>query len=193
MGVTILYGFVPLSHKTETPTLTLFAYMHVARRRVYNVSLLTAPVARMGKRHDVGVRVGTSMTLVALGTVSGRPIFGAIHDATAGFKFVGSYAGTQGSLAFPALACLILSASLGFAVMLACAFMITTRVSILWGKVYPRPSSAATSAARPSPSRRIPWTNYQTTALHIGYTNTDTITSCSSRTITDIQCHTPLY
>ena len=59
----------------------------------------------MGKTHDVGVRVGMSMTLVALGAVAWPPISGAINDAIGGFKFVGIYAGMQGFLALPALAC----------------------------------------------------------------------------------------
>ncbi|RPD66586.1 MFS general substrate transporter [Lentinus tigrinus ALCF2SS1-7] len=82
------------------------------------VSLLVGPIVRMGKTHDVGVRVGMSMTLIALGAVAGPPISGAINDATGGFKFVGVYAGS--------------------AVMIACAFMVATRFSILggfWGKV----------------------------------------------------------
>ena len=140
IGVAIVYGYVPLSHETEALTLTPFAFCFWSRSAssgVY-VSLLAAPVVRMGKTHDVGVRVGMSMTLVALGAVAGPPISGAINDATGGFKFVGIYAGTQGCFAFPALACLILSIFSGSAVMLACAFMIATRISILgglWGKV----------------------------------------------------------
>ncbi|TFK91772.1 MFS general substrate transporter [Polyporus arcularius HHB13444] len=93
------------------------AIVYGASSGVY-VSLLAAPIVRMGKTHDVGVRVGMSMTLIAIGAVAGPPISGAINDATGGFKFVGVYAGS--------------------AVMLACAFMVLTRISILgglWGKV----------------------------------------------------------
>ncbi|KAI0807869.1 MFS general substrate transporter [Fomes fomentarius] len=82
------------------------------------VSLLVAPVVRMGDTHDVGVRVGMSMTLIALGSVVGPPISGAINAATGNFKFTGVYAGT--------------------AVMVACGFMFLTRYIILgklWGKV----------------------------------------------------------
>ena len=58
------------------------------------VSLLAAPTVRMGRTEDVGVRVGMSMTLIALGAVAGPPISGAINAATGGFKFTGVYAGT---------------------------------------------------------------------------------------------------
>ncbi|KAL7283742.1 hypothetical protein ACG7TL_003179 [Trametes sanguinea] len=81
------------------------------------VSLLAAPVVRMGNTHDVGVRVGMSMTVVALGAVAGPPISGAINAATGGYKFTGVYAGTT--------------------VMVACCFLLATRYAImgsLWGK-----------------------------------------------------------
>ncbi|KAI9065491.1 MFS general substrate transporter [Trametes sanguinea] len=81
------------------------------------VSLLAAPVVRMGKTHDVGVRVGMSMTVVALGAVAGPPISGAINAATGGYKFTGVYAGTT--------------------VMVACCFLLATRYALmgsLWGK-----------------------------------------------------------
>ncbi|CDO68627.1 hypothetical protein BN946_scf184996.g58 [Trametes cinnabarina] len=57
------------------------------------VSLLAAPVVRMGKTHDVGVRVGMSMTVIALGAVAGPPISGAINAATGGYTLTGVYAG----------------------------------------------------------------------------------------------------
>ena len=60
------------------------------------VCLLAAPIVRMGNTHDVGVRVGMSMTLIALGAVAGPPISGAINAATGGFKFTGIYAGKLG-------------------------------------------------------------------------------------------------
>ncbi|KAI0332536.1 MFS general substrate transporter [Cubamyces sp. BRFM 1775] len=77
------------------------------------VSLLAAPVVRMGNTQDVGVRVGMSMTVVAVGAVAGPPISGAINAATGGFKYTGIYAGTT--------------------VMIACCFLIATRVAILGG------------------------------------------------------------
>ncbi len=100
------------------------------------VSLLAAPIVRMGKTHDVGVRVGMSMTLIAIGAVAGPPISGAINDATGGFKFVGVYAGMHISALKSNMT--VLSVLTGSAVMLACAFMVLTRISILggfWGKV----------------------------------------------------------
>ncbi|KAI0636537.1 MFS general substrate transporter [Trametes polyzona] len=75
------------------------------------VSLLAAPVVRMGKTHDVGVRVGMSMTVVAIGAVAGPPISGAINAATGTYKYTGIYAGS--------------------AVMVACCFLLATRYSIL--------------------------------------------------------------
>ncbi|KAI0672767.1 MFS general substrate transporter [Trametes maxima] len=81
------------------------------------VSLLAAPVVRMGKTQDVGVRVGMSMTVIAIGAVAGPPISGAINAATGTYKYTGIYAGTT--------------------VMVACCFLLATRVSILgsiWGK-----------------------------------------------------------
>ncbi|KAI0823576.1 MFS general substrate transporter [Trametes gibbosa] len=77
------------------------------------VSLLAAPVVRMGQTQDVGVRVGMSMTVIALGAVAGPPISGAITAATGSYKFTGVYAGT--------------------AVMVACCFLLATRVAILGG------------------------------------------------------------
>jgi hypothetical protein len=58
------------------------------------VSLLPAPVMAMGGTHDVGRRVGTVLTVVALGALAGPPISGAINTATGGFKATGYYAGT---------------------------------------------------------------------------------------------------
>lgn len=47
----------------------------------------------MGDTHDVGLRVGMSMTVLAFGAVAGPPISGAINQATGGFEAVGYYAG----------------------------------------------------------------------------------------------------
>ncbi|KAI0707812.1 MFS general substrate transporter [Earliella scabrosa] len=92
------------------------AIVYGASSGVY-ISLLAAPIVRMGKTHDVGVRIGMSSTLLALGAVAGPPISGAINAATGGFKYTGIYAGSV--------------------VMLACAFMTATRFALLggfWGK-----------------------------------------------------------
>ena len=114
--------------------------------RVYNrassgvyVSLLTAPIVRMSKTQEVGVRAGMSMTLVALSAIAGPPISGAINGLTGGFKFTGVYAGAL----FPSnvqvkLRCLPMSLhGTGSAVMLSVGLMIATRYAILgkfWGK-----------------------------------------------------------
>ncbi|CAL1702614.1 unnamed protein product [Somion occarium] len=56
------------------------------------VSLLPAPVMAMGQMHDVGLRIGMSTTILALGILGGPPIAGAINQATGGFKDAGYYA-----------------------------------------------------------------------------------------------------
>ncbi|CAL1705216.1 unnamed protein product [Somion occarium] len=58
------------------------------------VSLLAAPIMAMGEVHDIGVRVGMSMTILAAGALAGPPISGAINQATGGFTAVGYYAGS---------------------------------------------------------------------------------------------------
>lgn len=57
------------------------------------MSLLTAPIVRMGETHDVGNRIGMTLTVLAMGALGGPPISGAINDATGNFKAVGIYAG----------------------------------------------------------------------------------------------------
>lgn len=57
--------------------------------------MLAAPVVRMGRTEDVGLRIGLNFTVIALGAVAGPPISGAINAATGGFKFTGIYAGTR--------------------------------------------------------------------------------------------------
>ena len=57
------------------------------------VSLITAPIVRMSRTQEVGVRAGMSMTLVALGAIAGPPVSGAINGATGGFVFTGVFAG----------------------------------------------------------------------------------------------------
>ncbi|EMD38105.1 hypothetical protein CERSUDRAFT_82329 [Gelatoporia subvermispora B] len=58
------------------------------------VSMLTAPIVRMGETHDVGNRIGMTLTVLAIGALGGPPISGAINDATGNFKAVGIYAGS---------------------------------------------------------------------------------------------------
>ncbi|OSD01326.1 MFS general substrate transporter [Trametes coccinea BRFM310] len=90
----------------------VIAVLYGAASGVY-VSLLPAPTVRMGKTHDVGTRVGMSMTIIALGAVAGPPISGAINDSTGGFKYTGIYAGT--------------------AILVACCFLLATRFALLGG------------------------------------------------------------
>jgi len=81
------------------------------------VCLLVAPLVDMGEGHEIGLRVGLSNTLVAIGGLTGPPISGAINSSTGGYKFVGVYAGSV--------------------VMLSVALMILTRhilIGRLWGK-----------------------------------------------------------
>ena len=59
------------------------------------VSLLTVPIMAMGDAHNVGIMIGVSMTILAMGAIAGPPISGAINDATGGFKSVGYYAGSM--------------------------------------------------------------------------------------------------
>lgn len=47
----------------------------------------------MGDTGDVGRRVGTLLTITAIGALAGPPISGAIGTASGGFKAVGYYAG----------------------------------------------------------------------------------------------------
>ena len=59
------------------------------------VAMITAPVVRMGETHDVGVRVGMYLTVLAFGALAGPPISGAINVATGNYKMVGVYAGAH--------------------------------------------------------------------------------------------------
>ncbi|KAH9928564.1 MFS general substrate transporter [Epithele typhae] len=93
------------------------AIVYGASSGVY-VSLLAAPIVRISKVQEVGVRAGMSFTLVAVGGIAGPPISGAIQTVTGGFKDTGIYAGS--------------------AVMVAVAFMFAARYAILgglWGRV----------------------------------------------------------
>ncbi|RPD79486.1 MFS general substrate transporter [Lentinus tigrinus ALCF2SS1-7] len=58
------------------------------------VSLVPGPIMQMGRTQRIGVLVGMSSTIMALGAVAGPPISGAINSSTGGFKFVGIYAGS---------------------------------------------------------------------------------------------------
>ncbi|KAI1788356.1 MFS general substrate transporter [Ganoderma leucocontextum] len=92
------------------------AVVYGASSGVY-VSLLSAPIVRMGRTEDVGVRIGMCFTFIAIGAVAGPPISGAINAATGGFKFTGVYAGS--------------------AVMVAVVVLMFTRISLLgglWGR-----------------------------------------------------------
>lgn len=57
------------------------------------VSLLAAPTMAMSDMHNVGLRVGMSMSILAIGALAGPPISGAINQATGNFTSVGYYAG----------------------------------------------------------------------------------------------------
>ena len=57
--------------------------------------MLAAPIVRMGRTEDVGMRIGMCFTIMAISAVAGPPISGAINAATGGFKFTGIYAGTH--------------------------------------------------------------------------------------------------
>ena len=101
--------------------------------------MLSAPIVRMGRTEDVGVRIGMCFTIMAISAVAGPPISGAINAATGGFKFTGIYAGTHyGALLVCSNADLLMIATLiGAAVMLAVVFLMLTRISLLggmWGR-----------------------------------------------------------
>ena len=57
------------------------------------LSLGSLPVVMMGDMDDAGRRTGTALTVIALGTITGPPISGAIAQGTDGFEAVGYYAG----------------------------------------------------------------------------------------------------
>ncbi|TBU35525.1 MFS general substrate transporter [Dichomitus squalens] len=59
------------------------------------VGIMTSPAVRMGDMHDVGSRVGISMTITALGAVAGPPISGALNAAGGTFKYTGVFAGAS--------------------------------------------------------------------------------------------------
>ncbi|OCH88814.1 MFS general substrate transporter [Obba rivulosa] len=78
---------------TSKGAIIVIAVIYGIASGVY-VSLLTAPIVRMGETHDVGNRIGMTLTVLAFGALGGPPISGAINDATGNFKAVGIYAGS---------------------------------------------------------------------------------------------------
>ena len=56
--------------------------------------MLAAPTMAMSDMHNIGLRIGMSMSILAIGALAGPPISGAINQATGDFKSVGYYAGT---------------------------------------------------------------------------------------------------
>jgi MFS family permease len=59
------------------------------------VTLLPAPLVKMGDIRDAGRRTGIAGSAIAFGAVAGPPISGAIMQSPGGFKFVGYYAGIK--------------------------------------------------------------------------------------------------
>ena len=55
--------------------------------------MLAAPTMAMSDMHNIGLRIGMSMSILAIGALAGPPISGAINQATGDFKSVGYYAG----------------------------------------------------------------------------------------------------
>ncbi|KAF4615050.1 hypothetical protein D9613_002448 [Agrocybe pediades] len=70
IAVTVLYGFCTGAY----------------------VTLTTNPIIAMEEMHDVGRRTGMFISVLALGSLAGPPISGAINADTGGFKVVGYYA-----------------------------------------------------------------------------------------------------
>lgn len=58
-------------------------------------ALLAGPMMAMGPSEDVGRRTGMYYTIIAMGSLAGPPISGAIHDATRSYVPAGIYAGTM--------------------------------------------------------------------------------------------------
>ena len=57
------------------------------------MALLAVPLVHMGHTGDVGRRTGTLFTILAVSSLVGPPISGAIEQRTGGFHAVGYYAG----------------------------------------------------------------------------------------------------
>jgi len=92
--LTLLYAIVTYvwPFATTKASLVAIAVIYGLCSGAY-LSLGALPVVMMGDVHDSGRRTGTAFTVIALGTITGPPISGAIAQATEGFKAVGYYAG----------------------------------------------------------------------------------------------------
>ncbi|KZV66521.1 MFS general substrate transporter [Peniophora sp. CONT] len=69
-------------------------------------ALLAGPMMAMGPTEDVGRRTGIYYTIIAMGSLAGPPISGAIHDATRSYVLAAIYAGTA---VLAGVACLVAS------------------------------------------------------------------------------------
>ncbi|KAF9532831.1 MFS general substrate transporter [Crepidotus variabilis] len=58
------------------------------------ISLTTLPLMAMGETADVGRRIGMFFSIMAVGSLAGPPISGAISSGPGGFAAVGFYAGS---------------------------------------------------------------------------------------------------
>ncbi|KXN92400.1 Riboflavin transporter MCH5 [Leucoagaricus sp. SymC.cos] len=81
----------PFAHSTASLIIVTLIYGFCSGTYV---ALLSAPIINLGGEGDVGRRVGMLMTFIALGSVVGPPISGAINAKTGGFEGVGLYAGS---------------------------------------------------------------------------------------------------
>ena len=92
IAIAIVYGSVSAHFGIERVANCTLVVYYRASSGVF-AGLMASPAIRMGSMHDVGSRVGISMTIVALGAVVGPPASGAINAATGTFTFTGIYAG----------------------------------------------------------------------------------------------------
>ena len=96
VAVAILYGCVPCFVHFVTlkspQQLTATSYRFRISSGIF-VAIMAAPVVRMGKVTEVGMRTGMAFTVMSLGALAGPPISGAILDHTGELKNVGYYAG----------------------------------------------------------------------------------------------------
>lgn len=56
-------------------------------------AILSAPVTHLGTMDDIGQRVGQYQAVVAVASLAGPPISGAIHGTAGGFIAAGAWAG----------------------------------------------------------------------------------------------------
>jgi MFS transporter, MCT family, solute carrier family 16 (monocarboxylic acid transporters), member 10 len=99
----------PLAHGTG-PFIAVaisYGYVSVGRRAKYTdtsppassissgayMTLCSIPIISMGHKDDVGRRIGVFQIAMAISSVVGAPISGAIFEHTHGYKDVGIYAG----------------------------------------------------------------------------------------------------